>query len=83
MTGAIEAQIERFAPGFGRRIQARSVRGPAALEAHNANYIGGDIGGGARDWRQAFTRPLVGLAPYVVPGSRRDAGVYADAEAGP
>lgn len=44
MTGAIEAQIERFAPGFRDLVLARSVMGPAAMEAHNANLVGGDIG---------------------------------------
>ncbi|MFN2384036.1 MAG: phytoene desaturase family protein [Gemmatimonadota bacterium] len=72
MTERIEAQVERFAPGFRQVIRARSVRGPAALEAHNANYIGGDIGGGAGDWRQLITRPIVGIAPYAVPA----AGLY-------
>jgi phytoene dehydrogenase-like protein len=47
MTGAIEAQIERFAPGFRDRILAKHVMGPAAYEGHNANYVGGDIAGGA------------------------------------
>jgi phytoene dehydrogenase-like protein len=57
MTAAIEAQIERFAPGFADRVLARHVMGPAALEAHNPNYIGGDIGGGSADWRQLAARP--------------------------
>ena len=57
MTEAIEAQIERFAPGFRGRILARSVLDPAALEARNPNLVGGDVGGGAIDWRQFFFRP--------------------------
>lgn len=47
MTGAIEAQIERFAPGFRGRILARHTMGPADYEAYNPNYVGGDIAGGA------------------------------------
>jgi phytoene dehydrogenase-like protein len=46
MLDRMEAQIERFAPGFRDQILARSVMDPAALEAHNANYVGGDIGSG-------------------------------------
>jgi phytoene dehydrogenase-like protein len=61
---AIEAQIERFAPGFGALVLARSVKGPAALEAYNANLIGGDIGGGVMDLGQLFTRPTWSLVPY-------------------
>jgi phytoene dehydrogenase-like protein len=67
MTAAIEAQVERFAPGFHSRIVARSARGPAAMEASNANLVGGDIAGGASDLRQLFFRPTVGLTPYATP----------------
>jgi phytoene dehydrogenase-like protein len=56
-TDAIEAQIERFAPGFRERILARHVLTPAKLEARNANLVGGDIGGGSMDLAQAFLRP--------------------------
>ena len=57
MLPRIEAQIERFAPGFRDRVLARSLMPPAAIEAHNANYVGGDIGAGIADLRQFFTRP--------------------------
>jgi phytoene dehydrogenase-like protein len=57
MLSRIEAQIERFAPGFRDRVLARSVMRPADIEAHNANYVGGDIGAGIADLRQFFTRP--------------------------
>lgn len=57
MSDAIEAQVERFAPGFRRRILARHVLSPRALEQHNANLIGGDVSGGALDWKQFFFRP--------------------------
>ncbi|MGH3934015.1 MAG: FAD-dependent oxidoreductase, partial [Pseudonocardiaceae bacterium] len=64
---AIEAQIERFAPGFRDRVLARHVMGPAALEAHNANEIGGDIGGGAADLRQFIARPVLSRRPWQTP----------------
>jgi phytoene dehydrogenase-like protein len=64
MTERIEAQIERFAPGFKDRILARSTMGPAALEKINANHVGGDINGGLMDFRQLFTRPAARLTPY-------------------
>jgi phytoene dehydrogenase-like protein len=68
MTGRIEAQVERFAPGFRDIILARSAMGPAAMEQHNANYIGGDIAGGVQDLGQLFTRPTFRLAsPYATP----------------
>jgi len=67
MTERIEAQVERFAPGFRDRIVARSTLGPAQLEAHNANLVGGDINGGAADIRQLFTRPVARRSPYTTP----------------
>ncbi|HTY72123.1 MAG TPA: NAD(P)/FAD-dependent oxidoreductase [Actinomycetes bacterium] len=67
MTGAIEAQLERFAPGFRERVLARHAMGPAALEAHNANEVGGDISGGAADLRQFVARPVLGLDPWSTP----------------
>ncbi len=61
MSDAIEAQIERFAPGFRSRILARSVRPAAALERENPNLVGGDISGGANDLRQLVLRPTARL----------------------
>lgn len=52
MTGRIERQIERFAPGFRDLILARHVMPPAALEARNPNLVGGDIGGGSNTLSQ-------------------------------
>ncbi len=57
MTARIEAQIERFAPGFRDVIIERAVRSPATLEADNANYVGGDIAGGANDLMNLIFRP--------------------------
>jgi phytoene dehydrogenase-like protein len=59
MTERIEAQIERFAPGFRDCVLARRVFAPATLEAMDANLIGGDIGGGALSLRQFFLRPTL------------------------
>jgi phytoene dehydrogenase-like protein len=67
MTERIEAQIERFAPGFKERILAKSTMGPADLERINANLVGGDINGGLQDFHQLFTRPVARLTPYSTP----------------
>jgi phytoene dehydrogenase-like protein len=64
---AIEAQIERFAPGFRDCIVARAVRDPVALEQYDENYVGGDINGGAADIGQLFFRPLASFDPYATP----------------
>jgi phytoene dehydrogenase-like protein len=67
MTATIEAQVERFAPGFTRLIAARSAMDTRAVEAYNRNYVGGDINGGAQDIRQLFTRPVARVVPYATP----------------
>jgi len=72
MAPRIEAQIERFAPGFRDRILARSALGPKQLEERNPNYVGGDIGGGVQDLGQLFARPVLSLVPYRTPS----AGLY-------
>jgi phytoene dehydrogenase-like protein len=64
-TQAMLDQIERFAPGTRERIVARAVRTPAAFEAGNANYVGGDIVTGANDLRQVALRPRLALDPYA------------------
>jgi phytoene dehydrogenase-like protein len=78
-TDAIEAQVERFAPGFRKLVLARSARGPAELAEDNRNYIGGDINGGAMDLRQLLFRPAPRLIPYRT--ARR--GVYLCSSATP
>lgn len=65
MTAGIENQVERFAPGFRKRILARSVMTPSALEDHNANLVGGDINGGAATFPQLFLRPTAWV--YATP----------------
>lgn len=67
MTERIEAQIERFAPGFRDRILAKNTTGPAELEKQNANLVGGDIGGGVADLRQLVARPALRPNPYSTP----------------
>jgi phytoene dehydrogenase-like protein len=67
MTGRIEAQIEHFAPGFGERILAKSISGPAELERQNANLVGGDVSGGYMGFRQLLARPMIRLNPYSTP----------------
>ena len=60
MTGIIESQIERFAPGFRDCVLARHVSTPAMLEAADANLLGGDISGGAMSLSQMLFRPGIG-----------------------
>ena len=70
MTARIEAQVERFAPGFRDLILARSSMGPAALERHNANLVGGDIGGGANTLFRLLFGPALRRVPYSTPNQR-------------
>ncbi len=67
MAERIEAQVERFAPGFRDLILARHTMGPAKLEAHDRNLVGGDLNGGAMDLGQLFFRPVRKLVPYRTP----------------
>lgn len=67
MTAAIERQIERFAPGFGDVVLGRHTIGARAFEAYDANYVGGDIAGGAADLRQFFARPVLSTSPWRTP----------------
>jgi phytoene dehydrogenase-like protein len=64
MTERIEAQVERFAPGFRDLILARATHTTARMEAHDANYVGGDINAGIADIRQLVLRPVPALDPY-------------------
>ncbi len=70
-TEAIIAQIERFAPGFRERIVGTAVRSTTEMSAYNANYVGGDIIGGAATARQLLFRPRLARDPYFtgVPGA--------------
>jgi phytoene dehydrogenase-like protein len=63
----MEAQVERYAPGFRDRIRARHVLGPAGLETRNPNLVGGDVGGGTYRLDQVIFRPAPSLSPYRTP----------------
>jgi phytoene dehydrogenase-like protein len=69
-TALIDAQIERFAPGFRDCVLARATRNCAEMERHNPNLVGGDINGGAGTLRQLIARPTLSLNPYrtAIPG---------------
>jgi phytoene dehydrogenase-like protein len=67
MTARIEAQIERFAPGFRDLVLGRHTMTAAQEEAMNPNYVGGDIACGAQTVRQVLARPLVRWNPYRTP----------------
>jgi phytoene dehydrogenase-like protein len=67
MTGPLEMQVERFAPGFRELILARHTRNTAQLEQSNPNLIGGDIAGGANHLWQLVFRPVGALDPYRTP----------------
>lgn len=70
VTAQIEAQLERFAPGFGDLVLARHKTFCADFEAHNPNYVGGAVTGGAADITQLFTRPVARWNPYTTPHPR-------------
>jgi phytoene dehydrogenase-like protein len=70
LTGALEAQVERFAPGFRETILARRRWTAAALEQANPNLVGGDVTGGVQDLRQLFFRPAVRWTPYRTPARK-------------
>ena len=76
MTARIEAQIERFAPGFGSTILARATANTVQLEKRNANLVGGDIGGGVADLEQLVFRPALRRSPYAVPISGDARGFF-------
>jgi phytoene dehydrogenase-like protein len=63
----VEAQVERFAPGFRERILARHILGPRDLEQRNQNLVGGDVGGGSYTLDQVIFRPAPSLSPYRTP----------------
>jgi phytoene dehydrogenase-like protein len=67
MTEIIENQIERFAPGFKDCILAKATKTAPQMEQWNANYVGGDINGGAGTLSQLFTRPVAKWDPYAMP----------------
>lgn len=72
MGASVEAQIERFAPGFRDLVLARAVQTAAGLQAYNPNYVGGDIAAGAQALRQRLLGPGMRWNPYRTPAR----GVY-------
>lgn len=64
---AVEAHVERFAPGFRDAVLARNVLAPRDLEHRNRNLLGGDVGGGSYALDQLVFRPLPSLSPYRTP----------------
>jgi phytoene dehydrogenase-like protein len=81
MTGPIEGQVERFAPGFRDLVLARAVTAPADLEARNPNNVGGDIAAGRCDRLRLVLRP--GPLPVPVPYATPDPRVYLCSSATP
>ena len=67
MAERVEAQIERFAPGFRDRILARHTMDSIELEKKNANLVGGSIDGGSANLRQLLARPVLSPTPYRIP----------------
>jgi len=67
MSARIEAQVERFAPGFRDLVRGRSVLRATDLERRNPNFVGGDINGGLASLRQLVARPAPRLDPYATP----------------
>ncbi len=67
MRERVEAQIERFAPGFRELILGYSSRNTTDLEHENPNLVGGDIAGGANTLAQLFARPAPRRIPYSTP----------------
>lgn len=57
VTAQLEAQLERYAPGFQRLVLAKTAKRTSQMESMNAAYVGGDISGGAVEGLQVFLRP--------------------------
>jgi phytoene dehydrogenase-like protein len=67
----MQERVERLAPGFGSRVQARRVLGPRELEARDANLQGGSINGGTAQLdQQLVLRPVPGLGRAETPVAR-------------
>ena len=64
----VEAQLERFAPGFSDIVLARALRNPQRTEAENPSLVGGDLGGGSYELdQQLIFRPGPELCRYRTP----------------
>ncbi|MBI3521559.1 MAG: NAD(P)/FAD-dependent oxidoreductase [Chloroflexi bacterium] len=67
MIARIEAQLERFAPGFRDVVLARHAMDSAEVERRNAAHAGGDISGGAHTGLQLIARPTLARVPHATP----------------
>jgi phytoene dehydrogenase-like protein len=70
MTAAVDAQIERFAPGFRDVVLARGTADSDWYGRYNPNMAGGDIAGGSHAGLQLLLRPRPGVHPYRTPNER-------------
>ena len=70
LTRTIEAQIERFAPGFRDRVLGRHPMSAADFERYNPVLVGGAITGGVADLAQLLARPVARWSPYSTPHPR-------------
>jgi phytoene dehydrogenase-like protein len=67
MTERIEAQIERFAPGFRDTVLARHTFTAPQMEAGNPNDVGGEISNGEASLSQMLARPVPRWNTYRTP----------------
>jgi len=67
MTNVVEAQVERFAPGFRDTVRRRSAWTARRLEKEEPNCVGGDVMAGRMDLRGLVARPVFSLNPYATP----------------
>jgi phytoene dehydrogenase-like protein len=64
----VEAQLERFAPGFAASVLARTLRSPSQTEAENPSLVGGDLAGGTYELdQQLIFRPAPELCRHRTP----------------
>ncbi|MFD0020633.1 phytoene desaturase family protein [Streptomyces sp. NPDC058382] len=71
MADRVEAQVERYAPGFRSLIRARRILAPPTLESLDANLHGGAINGGTTAVHQQLVfrpSPGTGRPETPVPG---------------
>ena len=66
VSAEVDAQLERFAPGFGDLVVDRVVTPASRMAQHNAAYVDGDISGGAISMWRMVARPSLRRDPYAV-----------------
>ena len=80
MSDTILDRLEPFAPGIRDRVVALHSSTALDIEAHDENFVGGDIASGASTFDQLVRRPTLSSSPWRTP--RR--GLYlASASAAP